>query len=106
MDNNISDLKVNITSARITALKFGELDGDGTPSITAEVKLISAGGEPITTIYINTPTYSGNIGPAWFSPEDIPISVYESLGKIVADMKTPICRKMNSIDKVIEHKPE
>ena len=104
MNNSISDLQVNITSARITAIKFDGLDNEGLPTVTAEVKLISAGGESVTTIYIYTSEF--NKGPSYFHPDDIPASIYESLGKIVADMKGPISRKMNSIDKVIEYKPE
>lgn len=100
MNIDVRNLNVSITSARIKGLEF-EFDDEGMPIMTAKVQLISAGGKPITTVWVRQSEYSK--GPGYFSSSELPMSIYEAIGKVVAELRDPLMLKFNSIDKLLEH---
>ncbi len=101
MDNLVNGLKVNITGARIVDLMI-DVHGD-TPEFSIGVQLLTSGGQSITTVRVQTNSYSTEDN---LNKSDIPISVYENIGSIVSALKDPIMRKLNAIENTLEYKPE
>lgn len=102
MDNTVNGLKVNITGARIVDVTL-DLNRE-MPEFSVGVQLLTSGGQPLTTIRVHTNSFYSE--ESKLSKEDIPISIYENIGSIVASLKGPIMRKLNSIEKTLEYKPE
>lgn len=97
IEKNIGAIDVRITSAEIKSIYF-TIREDGLPHISVSLYLLSATGKKVADVNLGTDLWNDNCK---LLETDIPIEVYDMVGRIIQNL-SPVCtRKINGIDKLL-----